>query len=160
MNKLSLFLENARILSNELGVTPLLYGSLGLEYRTGKSLGADDIDILIPKRYITDAWNEFKVLLESHGYRLTDEHEHTFEKLGVSYSYADIEDLEVFAGIDIEKIETLTSDGTCFLLLSLEDYLKVYEKSVQDGYRIKVRQKKDREKIKISKEALQRSEGS
>ena len=45
-NKFNLFLENARLLSDKLGIVPLLYGSLGLEYLTGDALCSDDIDIL------------------------------------------------------------------------------------------------------------------
>ena len=77
-NKFNLFLENARLLSDKLGIVPLLYGSLGLEYLTGDALGVDDIDILVPRVFITERWHEFKMLLKAQGYVLADEHEHTF----------------------------------------------------------------------------------
>ena len=64
-NKFNLFLENARFLSDKFGIVPLLYGSLGLEYLTGDDLGADDIDILVPRVFITERWHEFKELLEA-----------------------------------------------------------------------------------------------
>ena len=73
-DKIYLFLENARLLSEEFGIVPLLYGSLGLEYLTGENLDADDIDILIPKVFLTDNWVSFKNILESNGYILIDEH--------------------------------------------------------------------------------------
>ncbi|MBQ8739504.1 MAG: hypothetical protein IJZ04_08415 [Clostridia bacterium] len=113
-NKFNLFLENARFLSDKLGIVPLLYGSLGLEYLTGDALGADDIDILVPRVFITERWHEFKTLLEAQGYVLADEHEHTFVRDGVAYSYADIEDLESFAGINTEDIEMHEVDGVRF----------------------------------------------
>lgn len=153
-NKFNLFLENARLLSDKFGIVPLLYGSLGLEYLTGDDLGADDIDILVPRVFITERWHELKTLLETHGYVLTDEREHTFVRDGVAYSYADIEDLKSFAGISTEDIEEREVDGIRFLLLSLEMYLKVYKKSVQDGYRVNVRQKKDAEKIRFIESKL------
>lgn len=148
-NKFNLFLENARILSDKLGMVPLLYGSLGLEHLTGDDLGADDIDILVPHAFITERWQEFKAVLEAQGYILADEREHTFVHDGVAYSYADIEDLESFAGIRIEDIEAREVEGVRFLLLSLEQYLVVYQKSSKDGYRVNVRQKKDADKIKF-----------
>ena len=148
-NKFNLFLENARLLSDKLGIVPLLYGSLGLEYLTGDVLDADDIDILVPRLFITDRWQEFKAVLEEHGYVLVDEHEHTFVRDSVVYSYADIEDLEAFAGISIEDIELHETDGVRFLLLSLEQYLAVYKQSSKDGYRVNVRQKKDADKIRF-----------
>ena len=153
-NKFNLFLENARFLSDKLGIVSLLYGSLGLEYLTGDALDADDIDILVPRVFITDRWQEFKAVLEEHGYVLVDEHEHTFVRDGVVYSYADIEDLESFAGISTEDIEMHKADDVRFLLLSLEQYLAVYHKSSKDGYRVNVRQKKDADKIRFIESKL------
>ena len=154
MNKFNLFLENARLLSDKLGIVPLLYGSLGLEYLTGDDLGADDIDILVPRIFITERWHEFKAILEVQGYVLADEHEHTFVRDGVAYSYADIEDLESFAGIRMKDIEMREVDGVHFLLLSLEQYFAVYQKSSKDGYRVNVRQKKDAVKIRFIESKL------
>ena len=153
-NKFNLFLENARLLSDKLGIVPLLYGSLGLEYLTGDALDADDIDILVPRIFITERWHEFKSLLEAQGYVLFDEHEHAFARDGVAYSYADIEDLEPFAGINTEDIEMYEADGVRFLLLSLEQYLAVYKQSSKDGYRVNVRQKKDADKIRFIESKL------
>ena len=153
-NKFNLFLENARFLSDKFDIVPLLYGSLGLEYLTGEALGVDDIDILVPRVFITERWHEFKALLEAQGYVLVDEHEHTFVHDSVAYSYADIEDLEAFAGISIEDIEMYETDGVRFLLLSLEQYLAVYQKSSKDGYRVNVRQKKDAGKIRFIESKL------
>ena len=153
-NKFNLFLENARLLSDKFGIVPLLYGSLGLEHLTGEDLGADDIDILIPRAFITERWQEFKAMLEKQGYVLTDAHEHTFVRDGVAYSYADIEDLESFTGIRVEDIETHEVNGVRFLLLSLEQYLAVYRRSSMDGYRVNVRQKKDAEKIRFIESKL------
>ena len=153
-NKLNLFLENARLLSDKLGIVPLLCGSLGLEYLTGDDLGADDIDILVPCVFMTERWQEFKAILEEHGYVLVDEHEHTFVRDGVAYSYADIEDLESFAGIRMKDIEMREADGVRFLLLSLEQYLAVYKQSSKDGYRVNIRQKKDADKIRLIESKL------
>ena len=153
-NKLNLFLENARLLSDKFDIVSLLYGSLGLEYLTGDALDVDDIDILVPRVFITDRWQEFKEFLEEHGYVLADEYEHTFVRNGVAYSYADIEDLESFAGIDTESIEMHEVDGVRFMLLTLEQYLAVYKKSSKDGYRVNVRQKKDADKIRFIESKL------
>ena len=153
-NKFNLFLENARFLSDKFDIVPLLYGSLGLEYLTGDALGSDDIDILVPRVFITERWHEFKSFLEAQGYVLVDEHEHTFVRDGVAYSYADIEDLESFAGIRMKDIEMREADGVSFLMLSLEQYLAVYQKSSKDGYRVNVRQKKDADKIRFIESKL------
>lgn len=147
--KKAMFFENAKLLYDKFGIVPLMYGSLGLEYITNENLNADDIDILISEIFITDRWNEFKDFLISEGYVLVDEHEHTFVRDGVAYSYADIEDLESFAGIRMKDIEMREADGVNFLMLSLEQYLAVYKQSSKDGYRVNVRQKKDADKIRF-----------
>ena len=146
-SKISAFFENARLTYDVFGIVPLMYGSLGLEYLTGKYLNADDVDILIPKSYVTDRWSEFRTALEANGYALVDEHEHEFEKDGISYAYAQIEELESFAGIHMSDIETFREGEVSYKLLSLPQYLKVYSASVRDGYRVNVREKKDAEKI-------------
>ena len=145
--KKTLFFENAKLLYDRFGNIPLMYGSLGLEYITNENLNADDIDILISEVFITERWNEFKNFLTSEGYVLFDEHEHTFQKNGILYSYASIEELEVFAGIQLSDIEQLCNNGIKFKALSLEQYLKVYRAAAKDGYRITVREKKDNDKI-------------
>ena len=152
--KIDLFFENAKILFDEFEIEPLLYGSVGLEYLTGENLGSDDIDILIPGIFIKEKWNEFRTFLEKCGYELADENEHTFQKDGNFYSYARIEELFDFAGIEISDIEVRTENGVFFKILSLEQYLKVYQASAKDGYRINTRKKKDFEKIEFIKEHI------
>ena len=150
MTKFDYFLQNAKLLNNKFNIIPLLYGSLGLEVLTKSSLNADDIDILIPQVFVTgDKWTEFKLFLESLGYALIDEHEHTFRKDSVDYSYASLEGLKKFAGIDICDIEIRNISGTKFMLLSLSQYLKVYKKSSLDGYRMNVKEKHDKQKIEF-----------
>ena len=85
---------------------------------------------------------------------MIDEHEHTFEKDGVCYSYASIEELEIFANIKMCDIKEQNDNEVKFKLLSLEQYLKVYTASSKDGYRINVRQKKDNDKIAFIKKLL------
>ncbi|MBP3922044.1 MAG: hypothetical protein J6D27_03675 [Ruminiclostridium sp.] len=148
-SKFLLFLQNARLLQKSFDITPLLYGSLGLEYLTGEDLNSDDIDILIYEKYLTDRWDEFRATLEKEGYVLVDEHEHTFCKDGICYSYASIEELYSFAGIPLTKIGVKTEEDVKFRLLTLEQYQTVYRASSKDGYRVKVRNKKDKEKLKF-----------
>ena len=152
--KKAMFFENAKLLYDRFGIVPLMYGSLGLEYITNENLNADDIDILISEIFITDRWNEFKDFLISEGYVLIDEHEYTFQKNNISYSYASIEELKSFTGIELSDIEQRCSNGIMFKLLSLDQYLKVYRASAKDGYRVTVREKKDNDKIAFIEKQL------
>ena len=154
-DKKQAFFNNTKLLSDKLGVIPLMYGSLGLEYLTGENLKADDVDILIPKTFLAERWPEFKTILENDGYTLIDEHEHEFEKDGVHYSYAQMEELESFADISLSEVATVGKEGSNFKLLSLPQYLKVYTASSKDGYRVNVREKKDFDKIAFIQKKLQ-----
>lgn len=93
--------------------------------------------------------------VEAQGYVLVDVQEYTLVCCdGVTYFYADIENLESFAGICMEDIEVCEAGDVHFLLLSLEQYLAVYQKSSKDGYRVNVRQKKDADKIRFIESKL------
>ena len=102
--KYSEFLHIAALLNGKLSVCPLLYGSLGLEQRLCTDLHADDIDVLIPEKYLHDEWHTLISLMDADGYRLADEHEHAFDNGSVTVAFASIEDLVPFAGIDISAI--------------------------------------------------------
>ena len=152
--KQTAFFQNAKLLADAWGIVPLMYGSLGLEYLAGEPLNADDIDILIPSRFVQEEWHAFRAVLEKNGYTLTDEHEHAFAKDGVQYAYAAIEALESFAGIPTAKIAVFEANGVWFRLLSLQQYLRVYTASAKDGYRIHTRNKKDAEEIALIRRLL------
>lgn len=152
------FLENAKLLSHEFGIVPLMYGSLGLECITGENLNADDIDILIPEVFLQSRWPEFQAVLAKWDYILIDKREHTFKKDGIIYSYASIEELQSFAGLPVCQINQYTCDQVDFRLLSLEQYWDVYTASAKDGYRVNVRQKKDGDKLAIIERHLNRYE--
>lgn len=149
--KFKKFLENAKLLNKEYRIIPLLYGSVGLEEVASYHLNSDDIDILIPEEYLSGTkWKEFVAFLESLGYTLTDEHEHTFTKDEIKYAYASIENLKSFADIDPKDISIYEKNHTRYKLLSLTQYLKVYENSLLDEYRVNVFKKKEQDEEKIS----------
>ena len=54
-------------------------------------------------------------------------------------------------------INKYNSDNIYYLLLSLDQYLKVYKKSSQDGYRMNKKEKKDNEKINFIVKCLNNS---
>lgn len=148
------FLGIAEKLNSELDIIPLLYGSLGLQKITNIDFNSDDIDMLIPKKYLNDKWNVFKETIEGLSYELIDLHEHTFVKDEFKIAFADIESLVSFAGIDIENIENKSEESIKYKILNLEQYLKVYLQSSKDGYRKVKNNNKDFLKIKTIKRLL------
>lgn len=153
--KYSVFLHIARELNHRLQITPLLFGSLGLERRLKTSLNADDIDVLIPEKFIHDGWKALVKLMEEEGYVVVNTEEHEFERSGVRIAFAGIESLKPFAGIEIAGIPLLSENGASFYLPELSDFLKVYTASSKDGYRKNVKNKQDQNKIELIKQACE-----
>ena len=143
--KLDKIIENALLIKSELNFTCLLYGSLGLSTLIKQEIICDDIDILIPEEFLYNKWNSLYNLLYNNGYELIDLHEHTFVKDNIKYSYASIENLKVFANIDLDDIKS----NDVYKILDLNQYLKVYQASLKDGYRQNNKNKNDLEKINI-----------
>ena len=88
-------------------------------------------------------------MLERNGYRLIDEHEHTFENSSIHFSYARLDELDSFSGIGISDIPALEANSIQFRLLTLNQYLNLYTASSKDGYRRDVKEKNDQEKIDL-----------
>ena len=149
------FLEMAKLLNNKFNIQPLLYGSLGLEVRTGANLNADDIDIMIPQLFLLDKWPELVDYLESCGYKMTDLHEHTFEKDGLQFNFSFVESLLSFADIKEEDLEIKHEKQCFFKLMNLQQYLAVYQASFSCPYRKRIgKAEKDKKKLEIIKQAL------
>lgn len=148
------FIQIAEYLNEKLNIVPLLYGSLGLEQRLHRDLNADDIDVLIPEKFLDSGWDSIVAAMSENGYSLYDVHEHAFEKNGSSIAFASIEGLASFADVDVDNIPVMEEGGVRYLLLDLQNYLKVYTASLKDSYRKNVKNKNDRQKIDLINEAL------
>ncbi|WP_168124044.1 hypothetical protein [Paenibacillus sp. HB172176] len=143
------FLVIAKNLNEKFEISPLLYGSLGLEILTRKSFNPKDIDLLIPLEFMQERWKDLKCEMEDQGYKLIDKNEHEFSNGQHKIGFSDIEDLQEYAAINIKEIEQREYKGIRYKLLRLDQYHNVYNRSVKDGYRTTTRNKKDTEKIEI-----------
>lgn len=150
-NKYNEFLRIARRLNDELDIVPVLYGSLGLQVKSGIDLDPQDIDVLVPLEYLQEKWDGLRQTVEKMGYSFVDLHEHEFRKDGSKLAFAFMEDLAVFAGVDYSRLERVEEDGAMYQALSLEDFLKVYSNSLKDGYRRVKNNNKDMTKIEFIK---------
>jgi hypothetical protein len=138
-------------LNKKLSIIPLLYGSLGLQQLVAEELFPEDIDILVPKEFIKEKWINLKESIESIGYHLEDLHEHEFLYGRYKIAFSFIEDLREYAKIFEEDIKTIIDKEVKYKVLDLDQYLRVYERSIKDNYRKKKNNNKDIEKIKIIK---------
>ena len=139
----------AKELNKKLNIIPLMYGSLGLAHITSIELAHSDIDILIPSVFINENWDDLKEIVENLGYKLEDIEEHEFKNDRYRIAFSSIEELETFVGIRVQDIMQREIDQIKYKILNLEQYEIVYKKSIQDGYRIQTRNKKDQEKLEL-----------
>ncbi len=151
------FLQIAKKLNEKFKVTPLLFGSLGLEQRLQTNLNADDIDVLIPEMFLKEKWSDIVETMAENGYSLYDTHEHAFKNSDLSIAFASIENLVPFAGIELAKIPIVAEMDVQYYLLDLQDYLKVYTASSKDGYRRDIKNKNDIQKINLINQALSKT---
>lgn len=134
MNLFNEFIKIAHTLNKELNITPVLYGSLGLQKETGINFSPQDIDILVPLIYLNEKWSILKKELEQLGYELVDLHEHEFQKNDIKIGVAYMEDLQTFADVDYKHLKKEEVEGVTYKTLTVRDYLKVYIQSILDGY--------------------------
>ncbi len=144
---LELFLTVAAQLNQQLGVVPVLYGSLGLNRVIGAAQSVGDVDILVPAVCLAERWPELVVVMEGLRFALIDVREREWRRGAGSVAFADEESLLPFAGIDPSTLRISTVDGVRFKELSPAGYLAVYRVSQHDGYRREKRGKWDAEKI-------------
>jgi len=154
-SKFDEFLNIARSL-NQIGITPLLMGSVGLELVTGRDWNAGDLDIHVPGdeggwSVAPDKnvyqWEQIIALMEAIGYVLTDLHEHEFTRDNQTVEFGIIDTLPSFAGVNISDLELRDIGGVKFYLPNAEQYLKIYEASAEDSYRAEQGNNKDNPKI-------------
>ncbi|MGQ7395412.1 phosphoribosylanthranilate isomerase [Streptococcus suis] len=157
-----LFLEIAQEL-NQIDITPLLMGSVGLEQRTGRDWQAGDLDIHIPSDprgwYAPDEgriyqFEELNAIMEKLGFHLVDRHEHEFQKDDLSVEFGGLNSLPDFAGVALEDLEEMVDQGVHFYLPTLEQYLHIYQASSKDSYRAENNNRKDLVKIEYLQEVL------
>ena len=149
------FIKVTKIL-NKKGIVPVLYGSLGLYQIIGERGSVNDIDFLIPEVWLEEKWHEFKKYLESHQFRMDDEHEHEFShpNIGGWIAFGSIEESRTYSGLKVEELTSVIFDGANYLTLNADQFLASYKKSLEDSYRQNKKNKTDVEKIKAIEEHI------
>jgi hypothetical protein len=149
------FIYISRLLNENLEIVPVLYGSLGLEKVAKVDFSPQDIDILVPLTYLEEKWQLLQHTMEQLGYMMVNLQEHEFIKNDIKIGFAFTEDLLKFADVDYTSLNVFEDNGSEYYLLTISDYLKVYNKSLQDGYRRTKNNNKDLNKIEILNKIIQ-----
>jgi len=155
IEKLKIFIEVTRVL-NKHGITPILFGSLGL-YKVIDKLERkiNDIDILVPDEFLCARWVELFEIVNKLGFVLKDEHEHEFVSGVEIIAFGKASDLVKIANVDFEKLKVTNKDEAEFGELFPEQYLNCYKFMLRDNYRQEKRGNADNEKIALIEKYLQ-----
>lgn len=135
-------------------INPVLYGSLGLQYITGHGLCPQDIDILVPQDLLKARGDELRHAMENLRFILADIQEYQFHKGSLKVAFAQEEDLLSFAQVDYAALRVEKLRGADLKVLESADYLKVYTRSLEDGYRREKNNQKDLAKIQLLQRIL------
>lgn len=146
----------------KFSIHPILYGSQGVSRYIGRFKHFGDIDLLVDGRWMKESWQNLVAIMGVLGFKLIDEHEHEFaHHNGLLVAFADSHIL-IRDGIT-KSIEDATQTWTIgdveLRTLRPEVFLRVYEFSVNDGYRRESRGKKDSEVILLIKKYLAQEQG-
>ncbi len=130
----------------KLNIKPVIFGSFGVANYLGEFKKFEDLDLLIEDIFINERWEESKELLESNGFKLVDENEHEFELNGQKIGFAS-KNILIRDKIINDYSELIQYKNKDALTLKPESFLKAYTFSIKDGYRINMRNKKDKKVI-------------
>jgi len=122
---------------NSVEIIPIIFGSFGLNMVIGSHFKANDIDFLVPSRFIKEEWIKLKSIIQDLGFKLIDEKEHEFEKDGEVVAFAKQTDLDELVKINPEDLKIRELEGVKFKELSARQYLACYKTLQRDTYRRK-----------------------
>lgn len=140
------FLEKILHILSKLNIAPVIYGSFGASLYLGNFKKFGDIDILIEDNYISNDWEEFKKTLEVDGFTLINEKEHEFAFNGKQVGFAG-KSILIRDGIIKDYKDLVRYKDTNAHTLTPADFLRAYEFSLKDGYRLNNRAKNDQDII-------------
>ena len=84
--------EACSVINKQFKYSPIVYGSLCLNYYIENHLGIKDVDLLMPIKFIEDSKDEFISAFESHGFEYLDKELLTFRKDNIDVEIARLED--------------------------------------------------------------------
>lgn len=152
--KFKVFIEVAGVL-NKHNITPILFGSLGLSRAIGGLHKVNDIDILVPDKFVDEKWNQLIRIMGGLNFKLQDEHEHEFVRNSEIVAFGKVSGLVELSQINPDTLTITEFNKVKFEELSAEQYLLCYQKMLRDEYRQEKRSQADQEKISLIQQYLE-----
>ena len=128
---------------NQLGITPILYGSLSLVLQFDFDLEADDIDLAISAKEFLSHWAMITAALAPLGYQVDPEHVHEFIGHKPFVGFEIWEDLTGWALIEGHEMIESQLGKAAFRQLPDKVLLQIYQTGLRDPYRVARKGKND-----------------
>lgn len=145
-----------------MNIEPIVYGSQGVSLYIGQFKEFGDIDLLVDKQWVNERWQNLIAKMSEIGFVLVDEHEHEFSNpAGTTIAFAG-SDILIRDGITKsvnDAVESFELDTILVRTLKPEVFLRAYEFSALDGYRMANRNKKDNVVIGLLRDYLAKTKG-
>jgi hypothetical protein len=148
-----ILLDIVKHLNHQFQIIPILYASYAVEKVLGSSVGANDIDLLIPSH---DFYNRKTLIsyLETQGFIHFDDEVIAFQKDGVRIELADDEVWLHVCDIDQASLHTIKHDESEYLLMGASNLIKLYKFLSSLQTRSEIKRTKDLHKINLLRQSI------
>jgi hypothetical protein len=140
---------------NNIGIKPVLYGSLGVALLLGEQMMIEDIDFILSDVDFVTHWNEVRKLV-TRKLRYKIDPKHSREFIGtVPISFMAARDIRKLAHIDMRQTIKTCKAGAIFRNLTPRQHLLIYRKGLQrNRYRTQYKRISDKAKIHLLRRFL------
>lgn len=140
---------------NKLGITPIVYGSLGLYFLIGRKIQINDIDLLVEENDFRQ-WDEIKKIVLDLDYQIDPDHDQEFKGKNCFLSILLVADIKKLIGKNKFNLKKTVLKNAVFYNFSLFEHIKIYQNGLKNIWRCRKKEKDDKEKIQLIKLAIKK----
>jgi len=139
---------------NRMGITPIVYGSLGLAFLIKKQIPINDIDIILLDDEFNNRWNDIRKFL-TKDMKYTTDPEHKQEFLNdIFVSFMSVSDIRKLTEINISQLQKTIKNKISYYNLTPNQHLDIYKNGLLNKFRRQKREKDDKNKIDLIRKYL------
>jgi hypothetical protein len=139
---------------NRMGITPIVYGSLGLAFLIKKQIPINDIDMILLDDDFDNRWEDIcKFLIKDMKYAIDPEHKQEFLN-DILVSFMSVSDIRKLTKINISQLQKTARKEITYYNLTLNQHLNIYKNGLLNKFRRQKKEKDDKNKIDLIRRYL------
>jgi len=139
---------------NRMGITPIIYGSLGLVFLIKKQIPVNDIDIILLDDDFNNRWKDIcRFLTEDMKYAIDPNHKQEFLN-DILVSFMSVNDIRKLTEINISQLQKTTRNKITYYNLTPNQHLNIYKNGLLNKFRRQKNEKDDKNKIDLIRRYL------